>query len=82
MNALQHAYASINNLRALLGRTRAARQQLAQRQPLQVHHTRILASGRGMFRIIDAESGRVLGFRSRFRDAHQLAAALERGTAA
>lgn len=82
MNALQLAHSSITNLRALLGRTRAARQQLAQRQPLQVHRTRILASGSGMFRIIDADSGRVLGFRSRFRDAHQLAAALERGTAA
>lgn len=51
-----------------------------QRNPLPVVTcAQVLPSGTGMWRVVDATSGRVLGFRQRFRDAHQLADALERG---
>ena len=80
MNAIKLAKQSITNPRAALSATRQARQTVTQRQrrPV-VTCAQVLPSGTGMWRVVDATSGRVLGFRQRFRDAHQLADALERG---
>lgn len=82
MNILQIARNSIDELAGLLHHTSQARMAAAsrKREPLPAPRaTRIEVIGIGMVRICDADTRRVLGWRSSYSEALALGAALERG---
>lgn len=79
MNALQLAQRAIDALPALLHRSAQARQQARQRIAIRPRATRLEITGNALVRILDADTGRVLGFRQTVREARWLQQALERG---
>jgi hypothetical protein len=83
MNALQTAKASIQRLADLLHSTSTARSAFqAKRLPKlpAPRATQLRAGESGMVRIVDADTGRVLGFRQTIKEARWLQQALENGT--
>lgn len=81
MNALKLARETIAALPALLHRSAQARQQAQQRIAIKPRATRLEITGNAMVRILDADTGRVLGFRQTVREARWLQQALENGVA-
>ncbi|NQD78624.1 hypothetical protein HP436_00325 [Pseudomonas sp. CrR14] len=81
MNALDRARHAMAALPALLHRTAQARQQAQQRIAIKPRATQLQATGSGMVRIVDADTGKVLGFRETIKEARWLQQALENGTA-
>lgn len=70
----------MNILHGLLPFTRkAATAKPADQSQSQPVATKVYVKGIGMVRVLDATTGRVLGFRRTYREACWLAAALERG---
>lgn len=80
MNALAKARSSIAKLTQTMRGTSAARQAFQVRQLGPVRSARIVV-GAGMIRVLDADTGRCLGFRQTIREARWLAERLERGVA-
>lgn len=81
MNAFQRAKHSIAALRTALTASSHARASVKRPSLPRVAKTRIVATSHGMFRIVDAATGRVLGFRQSMKEARWYAEALERGVA-
>lgn len=82
MNAIQKAKDVFAELADLLRQTSQARMAAAARSTSKApvpRATWLRATGNGMVRVIDADTGRVLGFRQTMREARWLAQALERG---
>ena len=82
MNALTKARESIAELVAALRLTSQARMaaEARKRQPLSAPRaTHLVCSGNAMIRVVDVDTGKVLGFRRTLREARWLASALERG---
>lgn len=69
---------AISNLSKLLTGTRKARAEFAARQPLP-RSVRIEIRGSDLIQVLDANTGERLGSRRRYRDAEELARAIERG---
>lgn len=83
MNAIQQAKASTAELTDLLALARQARAAFAQRSLLQGYRpdsTQAVIRGKGMVRVVDSTSHRVLGFRRTAQEAAWLQQALENGT--
>ncbi len=78
MNALDRARASINAIPALLRRSAEARRQTQQRVAIKPRATQLFIKG-AMVQILDADTGRCLGFRQSYLEAEQLAKHLESG---
>ncbi len=81
MNALALARQTMAALPALLQRSAQVRQQAQQRIAIKPRATRLEITGNAMVRILDADTGKVLGFRETVREARWLQQALENGTA-
>lgn len=82
MNAIQQAKASTAELTDLLTLARQARAAFAARslhQGYRPDSTQAYISGKGMVRVIDSTSHRVLGFRRTAKEAAWLQQALESG---
>lgn len=82
MNAIQKAKDTFLELADLLRLTSQARMAAAARRTSKLPPPRatwLRATGNGMVRVLDADTGRVLGFRQTMREARWLAQALERG---
>lgn len=82
MNALTKARDSIAEIVDALRQTSQARMAASarQRQPVPAPRaTHLVCSGNAMIRVVDVDTGRVLGFRRTVREARWLASALERG---
>lgn len=82
MNALTKAHESIAELVATLRLTSQARMaaEARKRQPVPAPRaTHLVCSGNAMIRVVDVDTGKVLGFRRTLREARWLASALERG---
>lgn len=80
MNALTKARDSIAELLDAMRHTSQARMAAQQRQPVPAPRaTHLVCSGNAMIRVVDVDTGRVLGFRRTVREARWLASALERG---
>jgi len=82
MNALQRARHALEGLPALLHRSAQARQQAQQRIAIKPRATQLLINGSGPVRILDVDTGKVLGFRQTVREARWLQQQLENGTTA
>lgn len=83
MNALKKAREAIDELVEAMRQTSQARMaaqaRQRQRQPVPAPRaTKVYACGR-MWQVLDADTNRVLGFRSTVREARWLATQLERG---
>ena len=82
MNALTKAREAIAELVGVLRHTSQARMAATarQRQPVPAPRaTHLVCSGNAMIRVVDVDTGRVLGFRRAVREARWLASHLERG---
>lgn len=82
MNALTKARDSIAELLDAMRHTSQASTaaQQRQRQPVPAPRaTHLVCSGNAMIRVVDVDTGRVLGFRRTVREARWLASHLERG---
>lgn len=82
MNALDRARESINELLEVMRQAGQARMaaRSRQRSPTPAPRaTRLLVSGNAMIRVVDADTGKTLGFRQTIREARWLAERLERG---
>lgn len=79
MNALARARASLDAIPALLRRSAEARRQTQQRVAIKPRATQLIATGSGMVRVVDADTGRVLGFRETIKEARWLQQQLEGG---
>lgn len=79
MNALARARASLDAIPALLRRSAEIRQQTQQRIAIKPRATQLLIKGRGLVQVLDADTGRCLGFRQSYLEAEQLAKHLESG---
>lgn len=79
MNALERARASLDAIPGLLRRSAEARRQTQQRVAIKPRATQLIATGNGMVRVVDADTGRVLGFRQTIKEARWLQQQLEGG---
>lgn len=82
MNALQKASNSVNDLTDLLSLAREAREAFAQRRATPGFgkgRTQVVM-GKGMARVVEAGTGKCLGFRQSYKEARWLQQALENGT--
>ena len=80
MNAIQHAKASIQRLAAMMRSTTEARAAFQAKRLPAPRATQLRAESSGMVRVVDMDTGRVLGFRQTFKEARWLQRALENGT--
>lgn len=82
MNMLTMARESILELAQTLQLAHQARMAFEARRAApaqQPYRTQVVDTGRGMVRVVELGTGRVLGFRRTLREAQWLAAQLERG---
>lgn len=82
MNALTKAREAIAELLDAMRQTSQARMAASarQRQPAPTPRaTQLMCSGNAMIRVVDVDTGKVLGFRRTVREARWLASRLERG---
>lgn len=82
MNALTKARDAIAELLDAMRQTSQARMAASarQRQPAPTPRaTQLVCSGNAMIRVVDVDTGKVLGFRRTVREARWLASRLERG---
>lgn len=80
MNAIQQAKASIQHLAAMMRGTAAARATFEAKRLPPPRATQLRAGESGMIRVVDIDTGRVLGFRQTIKEARWLQQALENGT--
>ena len=82
MNMLTMARESILELAQTLQLAHQARAAFEERRAApaqQPYRTQVVDTGSGMVRVVELGTGRVLGFRRTIKEAHWLAAQLERG---
>lgn len=80
MNAIQRAKASIQHLAAMMRGTAAARTTFKAKRLPPPRATTVYINGKAMVQVLDADTGRCLGFRRTAQEAAWLQQALENGT--
>jgi hypothetical protein len=80
MNAIQRAKASIQALATMMRGTAEARATFEAKRLPPPRATTVYINGKGMVQVLDADTGRCLGFRRTPKEAAWLQQALENGT--
>ena len=80
MNAIQRAKASIQALATMMRGTAEARATFEAKRLPSPRATTVYINGKGMVQVLDADTGRCLGFRRTPKEAAWLQQALENGT--